>query len=112
MTAGMLKRTTIYNSPEFYVMKSEGWATLGVERAKPHGPLMAVMMLFTGPIEETTTEPEPEENPAVACLQRQLDAVDKALGFPHPEGYGRVELIERLRATTIKPRYERDYDYS
>jgi hypothetical protein len=30
-------------------------------------------------------------------LQRQLDAVDVALGFPHPDGLGRVELVAVLR---------------
>jgi hypothetical protein len=33
-------------------------------------------------------------------LQRQIDAVDKALGFPDDDGHGRVEMIQRLRADT------------
>lgn len=32
------------------------------------------------------------------ALERQLAAVDAALGFPHPDGTGRVEMIQELWA--------------
>jgi len=32
----------------------------------------------------------------LACLQRQLDAVDRVVGFPNDNGNGRIELIERI----------------
>ena len=31
-------------------------------------------------------------------LQRQLDAVDYAIGFPTDEGFGRIEVIEQLKS--------------
>lgn len=42
--------------------------------------------------------PRPQE-----VLQRQSDAVDRAVGFPHPDGKGRIELIEELKAAAQSP---------
>lgn len=44
MRADPYKRVVVYESDEFLQLRREGWSVLGVERAKPNGPLMAVML--------------------------------------------------------------------